>query len=114
MHAHVSDEGGRSQLDVLSACVGRALVELDGLSLGEKDGVWLVVFQRHFDEVSLLWQTYQALAANFEQASREAIYTIAKLEARGAISHQVADELMQPFTQALGDVYVDVMAVQPE
>lgn len=113
MHAHIPDNGARSQLDVLAFCIERALDELAAQATWDAQAASASLLSR-ISALSLLWRTYQVLASNFEQASAQAIGAIARLEADLVINEQVADELIQPFTDVLGEMYVDVMAVQPE
>jgi len=114
MQAHIPDDGIHSQLGVLASCIGRALVELDEAAalLGDQD--MRLSLSSRIASLGLLWQTYEVLAGNFEQAGRETISAIARLEAYGLITQASANELMSPFEEALGDMYVNTMAAQPE
>ena len=105
----LSPEATRSFLDSLVV----ALDELAAQATWDAQAASASLLSR-ISALSLLWRTYQVLASNFEQASAQAIGAIARLEADLVINEQVADELIQPFTDVLGEMYVDVMAVQPE
>ena len=114
MQAHIPDNGIHSQLDVLASCIGRALVELDEAVALLPDGDMRLALSGRVASLGLLWQTYEVLAGNFEQAGGETISAIARLEAAGLITKAAADELMLSFEEALGVMYVNTMAVQPE
>lgn len=108
MQAHIPDDGIHSQLGVLADCISRAFVELD-------EAVAMApALASRITSLSLLWQTYAVLAGNFEQAGGQTISTTARLEASGVITKETADELMLPFEDALGGMYVQAMAAQPE
>ncbi len=113
MLAHIPDDGGRSQLDVLALCIERALDELAAQATWDAQDGSEPLLSR-IAALSLLWRTYEVLAGNFERASREVIDLIARLEESRAIGGDEANELMHHFEQALGEMYVHAMAGQLE
>lgn len=114
MHAHIPDEGGFSQLQVLASAIDRVLLSIDDLVVTPLAPAERMRLFARLAELRLLWRTYEVLASNFEQASREVIDLIARLEESRAIAGDEANELMRPFEQALGEMYVHTMAARPE
>lgn len=115
MHAHIPDDGAHTQLGVLADCISRALVDLDMVvAMPLPPDIQTMALRSRIAALNLLCQTFAVLAGNFEQASSQAISAIARLESAGLITAAAADELMRPFEQALGEMYVSTMAVQPE
>lgn len=111
MLKHIPDDGIHSQLDALADCVASALVELDQLAYLDHAGAMRPGLGVRIATLNLLWQTYEVLAGNFEQVSRQAIENIAQLQVDGLLTKAVADKLMLPFEEALGQMYVYAMAV---
>lgn len=114
MHAHIPDDGLHTQLGVLADCIARALVELEATLALPPSHVFAAALRSRIAALNLLCRTFAVLTGNFEQASGQAISAIARLESAGLITAAAADELMRPFEQALGEMYVSTMAAQPE
>ena len=113
MHAHIPNSGAHTQLQVLAACIDRAIGEVDEGLATLLPAAERVQLAWHLGALRLLWQTFEVLAGNLEQAGIEAIRTIARMEADMEITDVAAEELMRSFEQVLGEMYVNATAAQP-
>lgn len=114
MHAHIPNCGLHTQTEALAHVIDLALNDAAEQARQLPDVASAAALVSRLTALSLLWRTYTVLAGNFEFAGAEAICAIARLERSGAIPESTASELLAPFYEALGELYVDAVAAQPE
>mgnify|MGYP001240245196 CR=1 FL=1 len=112
MQAHVPDHGACSQLNVLASLIGQAIRQAKEVADAALEVDACRQISNRMDELAVLFTTYEVLSGNFEEASGAAIRAIAQLGYDGQIGGAVADELMAPFNEQLGEMYVDAIAAQ--
>lgn len=105
MTAHIPNRGFITQLDVLTDCIEQRFDDLQSQIYPRDVGV-----QMQIQGLRLLWQTYQALSADFESVILNTIPAVSSLEARADISTQGANQLISLFQDVLGDAYVHTIA----